>query len=254
MDLDWTHGCLAEGLRCYHARVFFAAHEHWESAWLASQEPEKTFLQALTQVAASFHHFRRGSPEGATLLPRAALRRLELYPDSIAGVSVMLLSEGIREWLEEKPTNTRTCLSDNKTEHLTTQLGKGRLIPKKACTHLNTNRRAGQCSRSFRSRKAPNVKRARFQQKLLRKSANLRKIRWVFLFCAWSQSFMPTLQGVLERNVHVAAPELYEKLDRNRVRCYSCRNCPQCLRGILIQLKTNGGYPHGQSQTTDSLS
>ena len=45
MDLNWTHGSLAEGLRCYHAQEFFAAHEHWESAWLASQEPEKTFLQ-----------------------------------------------------------------------------------------------------------------------------------------------------------------------------------------------------------------
>ena len=59
MDLDWTHGRLAEGLRCYHAQEFFAAHEHWENEWLASQEPEKTFLQALIQVAAAFHHFRR---------------------------------------------------------------------------------------------------------------------------------------------------------------------------------------------------
>ena len=69
------------------------------------------------------------------------------------------------------------------------------------------------------------VNRAHFQQKPLRKSANLGKIRWVFLFCAWSRSFMPTLQEILERNVREAAPELYEKLDRNRVRCYSCGHC-----------------------------
>ena len=99
MDLDWTHGRLAEGLRCYRGQEFFAAHEHWENEWLASQEPEKTFLQALIQVAAAFHHFRRGNPEGTRLLLQAALRRLEIYPDSFAGVSVILLSEGIREWL-----------------------------------------------------------------------------------------------------------------------------------------------------------
>jgi pyruvate formate lyase activating enzyme len=36
---------------------------------------------------------------------------------------------------------------------------------------------------------------------------------------------MPTLNEGLERNVCIAAPELYEKLDRNRVRCYSCGYC-----------------------------
>jgi len=36
---------------------------------------------------------------------------------------------------------------------------------------------------------------------------------------------MPTLKEILERNVREAAPELYEKLDRNRVRCYSCGHC-----------------------------
>ena len=57
-------------------------------------------LAALIQVAAAYHHFQRGNPEGTTLLLRAALHRLELYPDSFAGVPVILLSEGIREWLD----------------------------------------------------------------------------------------------------------------------------------------------------------
>jgi hypothetical protein len=69
------------------------------------------------------------------------------------------------------------------------------------------------------------VNRAHFQQKPLRKSANLGKIRWASLFYAWSRSFMPTLQEILERNVREAAPELFEKLDRNLVRCYSCGHC-----------------------------
>ena len=47
MKLIWTEGELGEGLRCYRAQEFFAAHEHWECVWLRSKEPEKTFLQGL---------------------------------------------------------------------------------------------------------------------------------------------------------------------------------------------------------------
>ena len=38
---------------------------------------------------------------------------------------------------------------------------------------------------------------------------------------------MATLKEILDRNVHEAAPELYEKLDRDRLRCFSCgHECP----------------------------
>lgn len=38
---------------------------------------------------------------------------------------------------------------------------------------------------------------------------------------------MATLKEILDQNVHEAAPELYEKLDRDRLRCYSCgHECP----------------------------
>jgi len=39
MTLDWTQGELAEGLRCYRSRNFFAAHEHCESDWLVTKGP-----------------------------------------------------------------------------------------------------------------------------------------------------------------------------------------------------------------------
>ena len=99
MRLDWTRGGLAEGLRCYSAGEFFVAHEHWEGVWLQSQEPEKTFLQALIQVAAAFHHFQCGNQKGTTSLLEAALRRLEPYSASFEGISVTPLCEEIREWL-----------------------------------------------------------------------------------------------------------------------------------------------------------
>ncbi len=99
MPLDWEHGALAEGLRCYRNREFFEAHEHWESAWLRAAQPEKTFLQALIQIAAAFHHFERGNRVGAGSLLRAAKRRLDPYPDSFGGLDVEAIRQSVRAWL-----------------------------------------------------------------------------------------------------------------------------------------------------------
>src|SRR5579863_6180493 len=98
--LDWTQGDLFEGLRCFHSGAFFEAHERWESVWLAAQEPERTFLQGLIQIAAAFHHFQRGNGAGTISLLRSALRRLDKYPDVFAGVVIAPLRVAIRSWLE----------------------------------------------------------------------------------------------------------------------------------------------------------
>lgn len=98
--LDWTTGTLAEGLRCYHNRQFFEAHEHWESVWLKSAEPEKTFLQGLIQMAAAFHHFQRGNPQGTASLLRQSLRKLEGFADVSGTVMIERLRAAIREWLD----------------------------------------------------------------------------------------------------------------------------------------------------------
>ncbi len=100
MTFDWSCGELAEGLGCYRREEFFAAHEHWELVWLGCEEPEKTFLQSLIQVAAAFHHLQRGNVRGAASLLRRALRRLEAYPAAFEGVAVAALRDEVREWVE----------------------------------------------------------------------------------------------------------------------------------------------------------
>jgi hypothetical protein len=100
MLLDWTSGPLAEGLRCYQKQDFFDAHEHWEGVWLGSNEPEKTFLQALIQVTAAFHHLNRGNRVGTGSLLLGALRRLDGFPSEYEGVAVESLRVSIRGWLE----------------------------------------------------------------------------------------------------------------------------------------------------------
>lgn len=79
---DWRRRELAEGLRLYRAHNYFAAHEQWEAVWLRSQEPEKTVLQAMIQVAAACHHYQRGNRRGVRSLLKAALRRLNANDDA----------------------------------------------------------------------------------------------------------------------------------------------------------------------------
>lgn len=100
MKFDWTHGDLAEGLRLYNSKEFFTAHEAWESVWLKAPEPEKTFLQGLIQVTAAFHHWQSGNRLGTVLLLKAALGRLEKYPEKFGGISAGLLRDEIRERLQ----------------------------------------------------------------------------------------------------------------------------------------------------------
>jgi len=100
MLLDWTTGPLAEGLRCYQKQEFFDAHEHWEVVWLQCNEPEKTFLQALIQITAAFHHLKRGNLAGTASLLRRASRHLEDFPAEYEGVAVERLRVSIRGWLE----------------------------------------------------------------------------------------------------------------------------------------------------------
>jgi len=98
--LDWTCGELAEGLSCYIREEFFATHEHWELVWLEAEEPEKSFVQALIQVAAAFHHWQRGNQAGTVSLLQRALRRLQMSPAMFGGIEVEILRVDVVAWLK----------------------------------------------------------------------------------------------------------------------------------------------------------
>ena len=96
---DWHHGPLAQGLACYQSFEFCAAHEHWELVWLTLREPEKSFLQALIQTSAAFHHLGRGNLRGAQSLLRRAHMRFQSCPPSLAGIAVEPLRHDVASWL-----------------------------------------------------------------------------------------------------------------------------------------------------------
>jgi len=100
VQLDWKSGALAEGLACYGRAEFFLAHEHWESVWLELQEPERSFLQALIQVAAACHHQSTGNSAGAVSLMQRALSRFEVCPTCFGGIAVANLCAEMCRWLQ----------------------------------------------------------------------------------------------------------------------------------------------------------
>ncbi len=97
--MDWSCGALAEGLHCYKGGEFFLAHEHWEGVWLKCEQPDKTFLQALIQITAAFHHLQRQNFIGTASLLRAALRRLDEFPAAYGGIAVEDLRASACAWL-----------------------------------------------------------------------------------------------------------------------------------------------------------
>ncbi len=97
--IDWSSTEMHGGLTCFRTEQFFEAHEHWEAVWLQSEEPEKTFVQALIQVAGSFFHFRRHNLGGARSMAKKALGRLDKYPEIYGGVAVEALRANLRAYL-----------------------------------------------------------------------------------------------------------------------------------------------------------
>ena len=79
---------LITGIAQFNDHDFWHAHESWEELWLAAEGDRKQFLQGLIQLAAAYHHVKRGtSPRGAVRLFDAALRRLQPFPEGYERVN-----------------------------------------------------------------------------------------------------------------------------------------------------------------------
>jgi len=86
------------GVEQFNAEKFFDAHESWEAIWLKAAEPDKTFLQGITQVTAAFHHHTHGNREGAEALLQKGLQKLEQFPADYRGVRLEKLRKELRVW------------------------------------------------------------------------------------------------------------------------------------------------------------
>jgi predicted metal-dependent hydrolase len=69
-----------EGVERFNRKDFWDAHESWETIWLVAESDVEQFLQGLIQLAAAYHHVKRGTIRGALRLFESGLRRLEPFP------------------------------------------------------------------------------------------------------------------------------------------------------------------------------
>ena len=90
-----------EGFDHFNRKEFFEAHESWEEIWLRAPKHEKPFLQGIIQVAAGFHHYRRGNREGCESLLVEGLRKLDKWPAVHSGLALGALRSSVRWWLAE---------------------------------------------------------------------------------------------------------------------------------------------------------
>jgi hypothetical protein len=77
-----------EGIEHFNRRDFYASHDAWESLWLERFGEEKDFLQGLILCAVALHHAERRNFRGARSRFRAAVDKLEKYPDRYQGIDL----------------------------------------------------------------------------------------------------------------------------------------------------------------------
>lgn len=74
------------GVSHFNACEFWEAHESWEQLWLAAESDLTIFLQGLIQLAAAYHHVKRGTLPGAVRLFDSALDKLQRFPMRYCGI------------------------------------------------------------------------------------------------------------------------------------------------------------------------
>ena len=89
-----------QGVEHFNRREFWEAHEAWEVIWLAAQTEVEQFLQGLIQIAAAYHHVKRGTFRGAVRLFEAGLRRLDPFPAGYCDLDRDAVERAARETRE----------------------------------------------------------------------------------------------------------------------------------------------------------
>ncbi len=88
-----------EGCRLFNALEFFDAHEVWEDLWQEYRGDDRTFLQALIQIAAGCYHAQCGNEKGARSQLSKGIRKLRTYLPHHGTVRSAALVTEVERWL-----------------------------------------------------------------------------------------------------------------------------------------------------------
>ena len=100
-----------KGIDHFNALEFWESHEAWEELWLAAESDLDQFLQGLIQVAAAYHHLKRGTFRGGVRLFDSGLARLSKFPATTCGIDRSEVERSAllhREWAAGRLTRNET--------------------------------------------------------------------------------------------------------------------------------------------------
>jgi hypothetical protein len=89
---------LRKSARLFAAGLFFEVHEVLEEAWHGLDEPERSAVQGLIQIAVGLHHLAHGNASGAASLFAAGRGKLAPHRPTGLGVDVATLLDGLPPW------------------------------------------------------------------------------------------------------------------------------------------------------------
>ncbi len=81
-----------KGASFFNAEEFYEAHEAWEEIWLQEEGRPRLFYQGLIQIAAGFHHMKRGKLKSALTCLLKGMEKLE-------GKDILYLLDAGRMWV-----------------------------------------------------------------------------------------------------------------------------------------------------------
>jgi predicted metal-dependent hydrolase len=89
--MRYPHPYLA-GIELFNNRRFWHAHEEWEEAWLAADDPQiRLFYQGIIQTAAALVHWQKNNPKGLHLNWHKARAKLTGLPSEVMGLDLQQL-------------------------------------------------------------------------------------------------------------------------------------------------------------------
>ncbi|MCS7271789.1 MAG: DUF309 domain-containing protein, partial [Gemmataceae bacterium] len=91
-----------QGIACFEAGDYFAAHDIWEELWRYGPSDKKAFYKGLVQVAVALFHAERGNRPGAQRLYQSACQLLQPYRPVCLGRDVDRLLQEVGQWLQQR--------------------------------------------------------------------------------------------------------------------------------------------------------
>ena len=88
-----------QGVEQFNQGQFYACHDTLEALWIEATEPNKTFYQAVLQIAVGIYHLSNSNWRGAVILLGEGINRLQRYLPTYADIDVDELLEQSLELL-----------------------------------------------------------------------------------------------------------------------------------------------------------